>query len=355
MTLIKSDFMDSVAERSEVSPGKGRLVGLICDEYPLVAEVRDCEFLGTARSRGAFMIAAVQSLLALDERLGRRSWREALVANFNSFFFLNSREAEMNELATLVMGYEEQKVPSGDLFNSVSIPVRHPLCELGALAQLDTHHAFIRLADGSRTKEPAWLEPRFYESMVKKSKDHDESDDLRAAVRTVQVSRQGEGARRLREATLWLAGMLTSRRLWLSSPIVTAIGQTFVPERPREEILQELQAFRDFTGVDDLPSSWLAGLLAFLKKRPIMAATIKGFFVVDAMLMLDLTSGVSVSERSSFLLHKQVNLCVYPTLWRKARTAHLNALWAKRPDLRTELARLPQWTRVEPIESTEAF
>ncbi len=358
MTLIKSDFFQAVQDRGDVDPSRTRLVGLIADEYQLITEPEDSTFLALARSRGAFVLASSQTLLALDERLKRRSRRDAILSNFNTFFFFNSREIELNEMAHVIMGTgfraPRQSTNSIPINFAPDKPARYPICEMGALTQLEAHQAFVRMADGTRSPGAVWLVPKFYPPAPTTAVP-DEDDNL-AEVARIELCSRNEEVRILREAGLFLRGMLRNqRRLWLTAPIVEAIGKHFVPTRPRADLLQELKAFNDFHGMDDLPNSWLAGLLAFLQQRPIFASAVKGFHLCDSLLLLNLNSGISVSERSSFLLHETLNTFLYPSLWRRARTSHLHQLWARCPELRSELAKLPQWQRVAPIEHTDDF
>ena len=155
----------------------------------------------------------------------------------------------------------------------------------------------------------------------------------------------GPGARSIREAGIFLGRMLPRHRLWLSAPVVEAIGQHIEPRRPRKEVAAALRAIRSFHGLEQLPTAWQVGLLSFLRKRPGVVPAVAGFNVVGSMLLLDLFSGQSVVDRSAFLLHRDLNMFLYPSLWRTATPRHLHLLWATRPDLHAELARLPQWAR----------
>ncbi|MGO8765652.1 MAG: helicase HerA domain-containing protein [Limisphaerales bacterium] len=96
--LVKNDFYECAQRRLA-----GPLCGLIMDENPLAASLDDLENLQTLRSRGAFVIAATQGFLALDQMVGVRI-RQALVAGFQNIIAMQSHEPEVDLLMAIIMG-----------------------------------------------------------------------------------------------------------------------------------------------------------------------------------------------------------------------------------------------------------
>ena len=171
--LIKMEFYR--AAQSRRSLGDHPLAGLIMDEYHLAvtrgsARWADATHLATLRGKGVFTIAATQGLIQLDQIIGPAA-TESLLINYSNLVFMRSQEmGRLYALAERVFGHRPARTgpargidASGDLMMSLPpwlIPPE-PVCPPGSLARLDTHQAYVLLANGFRTEESVWLAPLF--------------------------------------------------------------------------------------------------------------------------------------------------------------------------------------------------
>ena len=107
--VTKARFYDSILSRDQCSRLQYRLAGLVLDDWPLCAtggidkRYSDVSALSLLRSRRGFLIAATQSLAALDVRMGWRS-RAASIANFANLFLMRSRDLDTDALAASYLG-----------------------------------------------------------------------------------------------------------------------------------------------------------------------------------------------------------------------------------------------------------
>ena len=139
------------------------------NEYPLAVGFDDLENLQTLRSRGAFVIAATQGFLALDQMVGSRI-RQALVAGFQNILAMQSHEPEVDLLMAMIMGQREiierrkSFSSDSDLLELIPSSIGRqmvPVCPPGALARLQAFQAHVSLANGVHPSQPVWLVPRF--------------------------------------------------------------------------------------------------------------------------------------------------------------------------------------------------
>jgi hypothetical protein len=343
MRLVSADFFEAVQSRVNFELERDRLVVLLADEFQLAVEPSWIEQLSTLRARGAAVISATQSLGALTDLLGRRR-RDALICNFGSQFFFHSTEFETQELASLVMGMRGDKPPSrrdqGSPFEFLVGNLRTPICDTGALPQLKEHWAYIHLADGTRTEDPVWLAPTFISSPPDSPADLDE-DDLARAVRAERDPVNLLAKERLEGFGQLVREMLShGRRLFLTPRIVEGLCSLYTPRRSAQEVIESVAGLAGIRGIELLPAPWLAGFAGICQRRPVLVSALKCVFAVQGVVVLQFVSGIPVRERSSFLVHQHLNLCLYPSLFRPARWRHLHRLFAQHPEMKVEFASL---------------
>jgi len=129
----------------------------------------DISNLATLRGKGVFVIAATQGLVQLDLLLGGLA-ADALLINFSNLILMRSTEiGHLYLLADRIFGRHPGRIVPGPLVERGDLLVPGPLtvippepvCPPGALAQLETHQAFVSLANGYKSWEPVWLAPLF--------------------------------------------------------------------------------------------------------------------------------------------------------------------------------------------------
>lgn len=176
--VIKADFIRAVHERGDRG---GRLVGVIADEYPLLATasddpcVDDSSVLSTIRSRRCFFAAAGQNLAVVDQKLGVRV-RKAIMGNFGTVIFLRNREEETDLFAAVHLGVVERVVsvpflPPPELGDLKLLPPPHIkfrtrtlVCPPGTLGRLAPHEGFVALPGHNRYEFPLHFVPWFESS-----------------------------------------------------------------------------------------------------------------------------------------------------------------------------------------------
>ncbi len=329
--LLKQDFFSAVHSRRSVQPGEGRLCGLFLDEYPLCAELSDVEKLATSRSKGGFVAACVQSLGGLDEALGRRG-RDAVLANFCSLFFFQAREDAMDEFAAKALGYrevEDSDMEYGNLLLSSPHPRRRQLiCPAGSLARLGEHQCYVKLADGSVTESPVWLAPTFpgitIPTVVAPK------CELVSEVKRLKEKLEDEKLLNL-TVTDFLKYMQTKgHSLCLTPDILTAAWQLCTPRR-LISVGHKLA---------DLPPCWQVDVTRYLAANKELARAFVGFGVLAGVLWPKLEPCCTWWGDGPLVLPEQLNLAVYPSLWRPLRKKHVVRLQRDRPDLREQLRSL---------------
>lgn len=165
---LKREYYEAVLSRTTYYADRDRLCGLILDELPLSVMPEDVDGLALLRSKGGFVVACSQGLNGLDEVLGYRR-RAALLANFNSLLYFSSRENQTDEHALLTLGSRDPAPNPADAAEAGAVltlpedPSQRFICPPGTLARLPQHHAYAKLANGTITKNPVWLEAKFHE------------------------------------------------------------------------------------------------------------------------------------------------------------------------------------------------
>lgn len=344
--IIRRDFYSAVQSRSTMAYREERLCGLIADELPLSVMPDDIESLSVIRAKGGFVVAATQSITGLDEVLGSRG-RDALLANFNSAFFFASRETTLDAHAFLTLGTRQHRQRSagtsdrGDLQveGQAQAPIQEPVCPLGTLARLRQHQAFAKLADGTVTESPVWLQPIYFNATAPKRLAA--RNDLADAVSSLRTTEAGECPSHPASSSFMIHMHREGHRLFLTPNIVAAAWEVCVPVHPRNKLMMRARNV-GIRGLEHLPSSWLAGMLGWLDKRPELVKTLEQVTVRSGVLWPSLRapeywlSGVFES------VPEALNLAIYPSLWRPLKPANLMQLRIERPDLREELNSLPQ-------------
>jgi len=180
--LIKSDLYRSLQNRS-VAPGAAvRLVGLIFDEYPLVATANepyfgDVQNLQTLREKRGFVVAGTQGYISMNNSIGASAW-EGLRINFGSCVFMKSNEPEVEMHARNILGRMDgetsvrMRVESTDSAmggwtspseskSKVSVEGETFIIGEGALARLEAHEGYYIISDGEISESPVFLVPVF--------------------------------------------------------------------------------------------------------------------------------------------------------------------------------------------------
>ena len=352
--LARQVFFDAVQKRT----GSGhRLCGLIADEFPLVARREDAEQLATVRSRRCFVLAAIQGLANLDDKIGECA-RRAVVQNFNSIVFLRSLEEETGRLANFALGTRQQPCSPGlSAFQDCSLatlspprqpPIWVPVCPPGALNRLASHQAFILFRDGSRTEFPVWFAPPF-----------EIQEEVKAAASAPSSTPIGKFTPE------YQAGLMASQGIerFLTPEMVAAAQALCAPSKDAQVLLKKVISFFRSkasiipNGLELLPLCWLAALPGILGRlrRPRSSRLpfmLKEVGCEQGMLLLgfaeeqppDMTQATEWDQ-----VRVAVNRSIYPSLWRPL-SRHLRLeLWLWHPELRPILsAQTPEFRHPAP-------
>jgi hypothetical protein len=341
---LKRDYYEAVLSRVHADPERDRLCGLILDELPLSVTPEDVEALALLRSKGGFVVACAQGINGLDEALGGRR-RSALLANFNSILYFSSREDQTDEHAMLTLGLHERSetvvAPTelGDLqaLNGLQAGQLRLVCPPGSLARLPQHHVYAKLANGSVTKTPVWLEPRFHQFLPSPSPV--ETDDLSEAVRSLKL--EDEDAANLNPGVPLLLVNMHRRghQLLLTPNLVAAVWPLCKPRVPRSRLMTRIGD--RIKGVEELPSCWVVGLTHWMRKYSALAPSVVRVSVRSGVLWADLDRASKLWGDGPLAVPEAINLFIYPSMWRPLLPRHLAQLMVERPDLRSELQSLP--------------
>lgn len=342
---LKRDYYGAVLSRVQANPDRDRLAGLILDELQLSVMPEDVAALALLRSKGGFVVACAQGLNGLDEALGQ-SQRAALLANFNSIIYFSSREDKTDAHAMLTLGIQDSPASLGPAKDEGNLQVVEGMqsgqarlvCPPGSLARLPQHHAYAKLADGTVTKAPVWLEPKFHDSVPLPVTV--ETDDL-AQASSLLRSEDEDAATLHTDVPLLLIHMHRRRHLVRLTPnVVAAAWQLCKPRVGRNRLLARITV--GIKGVDQLPSCWLLGLTHWLRKNSSMAPVIATVSVRSGVLWPELDNAAKMWGDGPLAVPEAMNLFIYPSLWRPLLPRHLAQLTVERPDLRPELQSLPQ-------------
>ena len=338
--IVRQDFYAAVQSRKVVRPDQDRLCGLVADELALSVMPADVQALSVIRAKGGIVVAAAQSVNGLDEVLGWRG-REALLANFNSVFFFAARESALDEYAMLTLGTTERRhrqtitSDQGDVLvrgQSESL-IREPVCAPGTLSRLQQHQAFAKLADGTCTESPVWLQPMFFDSAP--TTQSQVPDDLSQAVSKLR-ERQALGAGPVAGATSFLLHMHRRGHRLLTAPaIVTAAWPLCMPRMSRNEILSRFD--QRIAGMENLPSCWLVGLYHWLLRHAPLASIIVRVEVKAGVLWPTLDRSAALWGDGPTAVPENINLFIYPSMWRPLLPPHRAQLLTERPDLGNEI------------------
>jgi hypothetical protein len=342
---LKRDYYEAVLSRVQVNPEQDRLCGLILDELPLSVMPEDVAALALLRSKGGFVVACAQGINGLDEALGARQ-RAALLANFNSILYFASREDQTDGHAMLTLGVHdniEEAAGSKDVGNLKVVEGMEAgqvrlVFPPGSLARLPQHHAYAKLANGTVTKAPVWLEPKFHEFVP--SPVRVETDDLAEAVAALKSEDEDAATLNAGVPLLLLNMHRRHHPLHLTPNVVAAAWQLCKPRIPRNRLLARMN--ERINGLEGLPSCWLLGLTHWARKNAASAQTIIRVSVRSGVLWPDLDRSSHLWGNAALAVPEAINMFIYPALWRPLLPRHLAQLWVERPDLRPELQSLPQ-------------
>ncbi|HEV2247248.1 MAG TPA: type IV secretion system DNA-binding domain-containing protein [Terriglobia bacterium] len=355
--IVRRDFYAAVQSRKAFQPERHRLCGLVADELALSAMPEDVQPLSVIRAKGGFVVAATQSLNGLDEVLGLRG-REALLVNFNSAFFFAARERALDEHALFALGTRERRerqrstVDLGEVVahGSNESIIKEAICPPGALARLQQHQAFVKLADGSCTEHPVWLEPSFFDAVVEPLPP--ERDDLARAVKKARELPESDDVP-TEGISVFLLHMHKSGHSLLNTPaVLAALWPLCIPRESRNELLLRFQA--RIPGLESLPSCWLTGLLHWILANPSFAPAITEVAIKSGVLWPKLDRAFTLWGAGGVGIPESINLFIYPSLWRSPSRRHLARLLTERPDLAEELRSLVHPPALEQQEESAA-
>lgn len=342
--VLKRDCYSAIMGRGEVRPETGRMAGLFCDELALSITSEDAEALSVLRSKSGFVVAAAQSISGMHEVLGMRR-TEALLANFNSYFFFGSRENALDEFALLAMGGTDEvrrSKTAGD-FGDLQVmeqaqASQRPICPFGSLARLGQHQCYAKLASGVVTKAPVWLEPHFF--------DHTPvtvelpRNDLAEAVGALRSEDDDKAKLDMSVEKFCLHMHQRGHVLHLTPNVLVAAWQLCTPSMSRSRLFPRFPS--TMRGLDGLPSCWLMGLAGLFEGRPGLAGMVMGIGFRSGIVWPELDAPCTWWGDGPTSVPELMNLRVYPSLWRPLKRRHMVRLYAERPDLRQEIASLPQ-------------
>jgi hypothetical protein len=156
--FTKGLFYEAILEQEAHQAGEP-IAGLILDDWPtcVTAGTRnrysDIDALAMIRSRGGFIVAATQSLAALDVVIGKPS-RDAALANFANLVFFRGRDPEVDAIAAAYLGTKTEVLTDTTIYEGNSpaarrnLPskflrqIRTPAVPQGAIARLATGDAY---------------------------------------------------------------------------------------------------------------------------------------------------------------------------------------------------------------------
>jgi hypothetical protein len=339
MRLARRQFFDAVQARASTAK-EHRLCGLVADEFPLIVQPEDADQLATLRSKRCFVMAATQGLSGLDDKIGARV-RRSILLNFNSLFFLRTREQEAGELATLSMGTrgpsESQKEWEDTMVALMVLPSSSdrqlPVCLPGALGRLQPHQGYVIKSDGTRTINPVWFVPWFE---MPRCEQHNPTSG-----RAAKSSFGADHIEGLMERS-GIEPVLSPEVLHAALTIDARILQCAL-DKAREFFRSKGCIIPE--GLEFLPAAWLAGLPGILQTKRKRHRTKAPYMVqrvacVDGVLLLDFAQ--EDRRRSSRLtawdrIRVLVNRCLYPSRWRPLLRRHRLQIGVSHPELRAQL------------------
>ena len=179
--FLKSDVYGHTHARKNPD----RLVGIVMDEFPLVATdgeniSGDGFNMQIIRSKRGFVIAATQGLVGLDLSIGEQA-RRRLMTNFNNVFVFKSNEREVIELVEDLNFCELQSGKIGFGSDSQSCNRHEPI----TLANAPTGYAAIKLANGFQSNGLVEIERLYVDAPpMPESKRESEIDKCANVLRT---------------------------------------------------------------------------------------------------------------------------------------------------------------------------
>jgi hypothetical protein len=344
--VVRSDYYSAVLSRNLVRPDEGRLAGLCCDELALsVMPEIDETSLSVLRSKGGFVLACAQNFSGLDAVLGRRG-RDALLANFNSFFFFQSRENAMDEFAFYTLGLQKNVKGSSATFDHGDLQIAtgslpsQPVCPPGRLAALPQLHVFAKLATGFVTQKPVCLEPQFHNIPVKTISQ--KKDDLAEAVESLKSQAVEEKGGKHSVPEFLIHMHRRGYQLRLTQGVIAAAWQICVPRVSQNEMIVQARSI-GIPGIESLPLCWAVGFLEWCFRNKQDAASIRNVCLSSGVLWPEVEGPTQWWGNGALIIPESINTFVYPSLWRRLKPRHSMQLRVMRPDLRSEVA-IPERT-----------
>lgn len=159
ISCITKGLFYSAVLQNDPNCGSESISGLVLDDWPTCItsgtgnRYSDIDALAMIRSRGGFIIAATQSLAAIDSVTDQAS-RAAALANFANLVFFRGRDPETDAIAAAYLGTKTEVLTDITIYEGNSPTVRRNLpskflrqiqtaaVPLGAIARLATGDAY---------------------------------------------------------------------------------------------------------------------------------------------------------------------------------------------------------------------
>jgi hypothetical protein len=271
------------------------------------------------------------------------------MANFNSIFFFTARESALDEYALLTLGMRDRHLPgnphsAGDVMlgGKPEAFVREPICGPGTLARLRQHQAFAKLADGTCTESPVWLQPSFFDSRpVARTP---APDDLAQAVARLRETRKAVSAEGCGVPSFLLYMNRTGHPFTATPAMVAAVWQLRASKLSKAVLFPRFE--QRIEGIEVLPSSWLVGLYNWILRNPSLAKTIVAVELRFGVLWPKLAPSGSCLGHGAYSVPESLNLFVYPSLWRPLSIRDRALVLSERPDLRQEVMSFPTMAEI---------
>jgi hypothetical protein len=196
------------------------------------------------------------------------------------------------------------------------------------VSTLSTHQAFVRIVNSDDLHLPVWFEPQFFTPPVPEQQS-ESIDSLHAArIRLRDIKRLGGSHERIQQACEFLKYMQLRHPLRLTPSILgTALSEFPVRLKPPIEAILRIL---DLDGIETLPPRWISAILPWVQAHP---DVLKGLMFANGILLLDLKENLTFPKSRLLRVQEELNLRVYPSLWKPLQKRHRLFIEAKYPEL----------------------
>jgi len=173
--LIKAEIYRYIQSRGLSYQSPGRYIGIVCDEYPLIAtsgngRYSDSHQMQTMRSNRAFLMASAQSYEGLKKVLDKET--EMFLANCGNLIFLKSTDPDMARVTHRFFGEPPARIVQtnfsafdpDELYKAQyaleKMTQNYPYPE--TLAALNICEGFLVHASQGRIREALFFEPEYF-------------------------------------------------------------------------------------------------------------------------------------------------------------------------------------------------